>query len=201
MQRILLTFVDDIYEDLELWYPKLRLEESGFPTRMAAREIKTYSGKHGYPATADLLLKNARSKDFCGLLIPGGFMPDKLRRDPKVLSLTRDFFEQGKLVAFICHGGWIPISAKILQGKRVTGARGIKDDLENAGGIWVDEPVVVDGNLVSSRTPLDLPQFGEAMVRFLKPQQKIFIPPTTDSTDRQLRSRTLSPGRIKIRRA
>ena len=101
MQRILLTFVDDIYEDLELWYPKLRLEESGFPTRMAAREIKTYSGKHGYPATADLLLKNARSKDFCGLLIPGGFMPDKLRRDLKVLSLTREFFEQGKLVAVL----------------------------------------------------------------------------------------------------
>ena len=190
MQRILLTFVDDIYEDLELWYPKLRLEESGFPMRMAAREIKTYTGKHGYPATADLLLKNARSKDFCGLLIPGGFMPDKLRRDPKVLSLTREFFEQRKLVAFICHGGWIPISAKILQGKRVTGSRGIKDDLENAGGIWVDKPVVIDGNLVSSRTPLDLPQFGEAMVRFLKPQQKIFITPTTDST-----------GRIKIRRA
>ena len=94
-------------------------------------------------------------------------MPDKLRRDAKVLSLTREFFEQGKLVAFICHGGWIPISAKILNGRHVTGSRGIKDDLENAGAIWVDEPVVVDGNLISSRTPRDLPAFGKAMVKFL----------------------------------
>ena len=130
-------------------------------------EIRTYFGKHGYPATSDLLLADAHSEEFCGLLIPGGFMPDKLRRDAKVLSLTREFFEQGKLVAFICHGGWIPISAKILQGKRVTGSLGIKDDLENAGAIWVNEPVVVDGNLISSRTPLDLAPFAKAMVDFL----------------------------------
>ena len=135
--------------------------------RVAAPEIKSYKGKHGYPANSDLLIKDANSKDFCGLLVPGGFMPDKLRRDPKVLSLTREFFDQGKLVAFICHGGWIPISARILKGKRVTGSLGIKDDLENAGGIWVNEPVVVDGNLISSRTPLDLAPFGKAMVDFL----------------------------------
>lgn len=163
----MLTFVDDIYEDLELWYPKLRLEEAGYAVRLAAKELKTFKGKHGYPATSDLLLAEARSSEFCGLLIPGGFMPDKLRRDEKILSLTREFFETGKLVAFICHGGWIPISAKILKGKRVTGSRGIKDDLENAGAIWLDEAVVVDGNLISSRTPLDLPAFGKAMVDFL----------------------------------
>lgn len=167
MNKTVLTFVDDIYEDLELWYPKLRLEEAGYSVRMAAKELKTFSGKHGYPATADLLLSETRSSDFCGLLIPGGFMPDKLRRDEKVLALTREFFEAGKLVAFICHGGWIPISAKILKGKKTTGSRGIKDDLENAGAIWVDEPVVADGNLVSSRTPLDLPAFGKRMVEFL----------------------------------
>lgn len=169
MQRskTLLAFLDDIYEDLELWYPKLRLEEAGYALKCAAPEMKTFSGKHGYPAQADLLLKDARSKDFCGLLVPGGFMPDKLRRDAKVLSLTREFFEQGKLVAFICHGGWIPISAGILKGKRATGSRGIKDDLENAGAIWVDEPVVVDGNLISSRTPRDLAPFAAAMVQFL----------------------------------
>lgn len=165
--QTLLTFVEDIYEDLELWYPLLRVQEAGYTMRIAAPELKTYAGKHGYPATSDLLLKEARSEDFCGLLIPGGFMPDKLRRDPKVLSLTREFHEQGKLVAFICHGGWIPISAKILRGRRATGSLGIKDDLENAGAIWVNEPVVVDGNLVSSRTPRDLAAFGEAMVRFL----------------------------------
>jgi protease I len=165
--KSVLAFLDDVYEDLELWYPKLRLEEAGYALRCAAPEIRTYAGKHGYPAASDLLLTEARSEDFCGLLVPGGFMPDKLRRDAKVLSLTREFFAQGKLVAFICHGGWIPISAKILKGKRVTGSLGIKDDLENAGGLWVNESVVVDGNLISSRTPRDCAPFGAAMVKFL----------------------------------
>jgi protease I len=165
--KTVLAFLDDIYEDLELWYPKLRLEEAGYAVTCAAPELKTYAGKHGYPATADLVLRDARSRDFCGLLIPGGFMPDKLRRDAQVLSLTREFCEQGKLVAFICHGGWIAISARILSGKRATGSRGIKDDLENAGALWVDEPVVVDGNLISSRTPRDLAPFALAMVKFL----------------------------------
>lgn len=170
MPKTLLTFVEDIYEDLELWYPLLRLQEAGYAMRLAAPELRTYAGKHGYPATSDLLLAEASSRDFCGLLIPGGFMPNKLRRDAKVLSLTREFFEQGKLVAFICHGGWIPISAKILDGKRVTGSLGIKDDLENAGGLWVNEPVVVDGPLISSRTPRDLAPFAKAMVEFLQAQ-------------------------------
>jgi protease I len=168
MTKTLLTFVDDIYEDLELWYPLLRLQEAGYGMRLAAPELRTYTGKHGYPATSDMLLQEARSEDFCGLLIPGGFMPDKLRRDAKVLALTREFFRSGKLVAFICHGGWIPISAKILQGRRVTGSLGIKDDLENAGGVWVNQPVVVDGNLISSRTPRDLAPFARAMVDFLQ---------------------------------
>ncbi len=170
--KTVLAFLDDVYEDLELWYPKLRLEEAGYALKCAAPEIRTYAGKHGYPAASDLLLKDARSENFCGLLVPGGFMPDKLRRDAKVLSLTREFFEQGKLVAFICHGGWIPISAKILKGKRVTGSLGIKDDLENAGGIWVNEAVVVDGNLISSRTPKDCASFGAAMVDFLNKESR-----------------------------
>jgi protease I len=168
MPKTLLTFVDDVYEDLELWYPLLRMQEAGYAMRLAALELRTYTGKHGYPAKSDLRLADARTQDFCGLLVPGGFMPDKLRRDPTVLSLTREFFQEGKLVAFICHGGWIPISARILKGKRVTGSLGIKDDLENAGGIWVDEPVVVDGNLISSRTPRDLATFAKAMVDFLQ---------------------------------
>src|SRR4029450_6591995 len=129
---------------------------------------RSFRGKHGYPAAAETLIGEVKSADFLGLLIPGGFMPDKLRRDAKVLSLTREFFEQGKLVAFICHGGWIPISAKIVRGKRVTRSLGIKADLENAGGLWVDEPVVVEGNLVSSRTPRDLAAFARAMVDFLQ---------------------------------
>jgi protease I len=163
----MLSFLDDVYEDLELWYPKLRLEAAGYELVLAGPEVKNFFGKHGYPAKADMRIADAHSQDYCGLLVPGGFMPDKLRRDAKVLALTQEFFEAGKLVAFICHGGWIPISAKILRGKMATGSLGIKDDLENAGALWVDEPVVVDGNLISSRTPRDLPAFGEAMVKFL----------------------------------
>jgi protease I len=167
MPKPLLALVDDVYEDLELWYPLLRLQESGYAVRLAALEIRTYTGKHGYPARSDLLLADAHSQEYSGLLVPGGFMPDKLRRETKVLALTREFFEQKKLVAFICHGGWIPISARILKGRRATGSSGIRDDLENAGAIWVDEPVVVDGNLISSRTPRDLAWFAKAMVDFL----------------------------------
>lgn len=167
MNKQVLAFVGDIYEDLELWYPKLRLEAAGFGVKVAGEEVRTFAGKHGYPAAADLRIADAKSTAFAGLLIPGGFMPDKLRRNPDVLRLTREFFEKGKLVAFICHGGWIPISAKILKGKRATGSLGIKDDLENAGAIWVDEAVVVDGNVISSRTPKDLPAFGEALVEWL----------------------------------
>ena len=168
MSKPLLAFVDDTYEDLELWYPKLRLEEAGYTTRLVSTELKTFTGKHGYPAKADLLLSDVLASDYAALLIPGGFMPDTLRRNERVLSLTREIFEAGKLVAFICHGGWIPISAKILRGKKVTGSRGIKDDLENAGGIWIDAPVVVDGNLISSRTPLDLAAFAKAMLDYLQ---------------------------------
>jgi protease I len=167
MAETILAFVDDVYEDLELWYPKLRLEEAGFPTILAGPDLRTYTGKHGYPAKSDVRIAEVDSRDYAGLLIPGGFMPDKLRRDEKVLSLTREFLEQSKLIAFICHGGWIPISARILKGRRATGSLGIKDDLENAGAVWVDAPVVVDGNLVSSRTPRDLAPFAHAMVAFL----------------------------------
>jgi protease I len=168
MSKNFLAFVGDIYEDLELWYPKVRLEEAGYTTHLAGDEIRTYTGKHHYPAMADVLVGKVRSEDYAGLLIPGGFMPDKLRRNADVLRLTREFHQQGKLVAFICHGGWIPISAKILKGKRATGTTAIKDDLENAGAIWIDEPVVIDGNLISSRTPKDLAVFAKAMVRFLE---------------------------------
>jgi protease I len=168
MQKNLLALVDDVYEDLELWYPKLRLEEAGYNTTLAGEELKTYKGKHGYPAEAEVEIDRVRPMDYCGILIPGGFMPDKLRRDAKVLAMVKDFYERGNLVAFICHGGWIPISAKILKGKKATGSLGIKDDLIIAGAIWADEPVVVDGNLISSRTPKDLPAFGNEMVKWLR---------------------------------
>jgi protease I len=153
-------FTADIYEDLELWYPKLRLIEAGAEVVVAGPERGiSYAGKNGYPCVSDAAIRDVRAVDFDGLVVPGGFMPDKLRRDPLVLQLTRDFAETGKLVAAICHGGWIPISARVYRGVRVTGSPGIKDDLINAGALWEDAPVVVDRHFVSSRKPDDLPEF------------------------------------------
>jgi protease I len=161
-------FVDNIYEDLELWYPKLRLVEAGAAVVVAGPEAgKTYEGKNGYPCVADAAIAEMSARDFDGLVVPGGFMPDKLRRDPHVLQLVRDFAQAGKPVAAICHGGWIPISAGVYRGVRVTGSAGIKDDLINAGAIWEDAPVVVDRHFISSRKPDDLPEFCRAILRVM----------------------------------
>jgi protease I len=164
----LLMFVDDVYEDLELWYPKLRLTEAGAHVTVAGPEMgRKYHGKHGYPCAADAAIADMEAADFHGLVIPGGFMPDKLRRDQKVLQLVRDCAETGKLVAAICHGGWIPISAGVYRGVRVTGSAGIKDDLVNAGAIWQDAAVVIDRHFVSSRKPDDLPDFCRGILQVL----------------------------------
>jgi protease I len=166
--RHFLMFVDDIYEDLELWYPKLRMLEAGARVTVAGPSAGgKYSGKHGYPCTSDSAIDDMEVGDFDGVIIPGGFAPDKLRRDPKVLALVREFAQAGKLVAAICHGGWIPISAGVYRGVRVTGSLGIKDDLVNAGAIWVDAPVVVDRHFVSSRKPDDLPDFCRGILEVM----------------------------------
>lgn len=160
-----LAFVDDVYEDLELWYPKLRLAEAGAETVLAGPKAAVkYLGKHGYPCVSDAAIVDCSESDYDAVLLPGGFMPDKLRRDSHVKSLVQQFSASKKCVAAICHGGWMAISAGVYCGVRVTGSLGIKDDLENAGAIWVDAPVVVDGHFVSSRKPDDLPQFVEAMI-------------------------------------
>lgn len=164
--RRFLMFVDDVYEDLELWYPKLRLVEAGAHVTVAGPKAEAkYVGKNGYPCKSDAAIAEMEEADFHGVVIPGGFMPDKLRRDPKVLDLVRRFSAAGKLVAAICHGGWIPISAGVYRGVRATGSPGIKDDLVNAGAIWEDRPVVVDRHFVSSRKPDDLPQFCQGILR------------------------------------
>lgn len=163
-----LAFVGDVYEDLELWYPKLRLIEAGAEVVVAGPEAQqVYQGKHGYPAQSDVALADCQATDFDALLVPGGFMPDKLRRDPAVLQLVRDFDEQRKPIAAICHGGWIPISAYVYRGVRVTGSPGIKDDLVNAGASYEDASVVVDGHHVSSRRPDDLPDFCRALIQLM----------------------------------
>jgi protease I len=163
-----MMFVGDEYEDLELWYPKLRLAEAGAHVTVAGPAAETeYRGKRGYPARSDTAIELMECDDFHGVVIPGGFMPDKLRRDENVKRLVREFAQSGKLVAAICHGGWIPISAGVYRGVRVTGSLGIKDDLVNAGAIWEDAAVVVDRNFVSSRKPDDLPDFCRAIVEVM----------------------------------
>jgi len=155
------------YEDLEIWYPKLRVQEAGYRTVVAGLGEKSYSGKHGYPCPVDANIRDVRAADFVGVLAPGGWAPDKIRRDPDVLSRVREMHEAGKVVATICHGPWILISAGIVKGRRMTSTVGIRDDLVNAGAQWVDEPVVIDGNIISSRVPKDLPMFGRELVRML----------------------------------
>jgi protease I len=163
-----LFFAGPQYEDLELWYPKIRLEEEGVATTVAGLGEKTYQGKRGYPVTVDTNVDQIDARQFDGLVIPGGFAPDQLRRYETVLRITREIYQAGKPVAFICHAGWVPISAKILKGKHATSVRAIKDDMENAGVIWEDSPVVVDGNVISSRTPADLPHFCRALLAALR---------------------------------
>lgn len=160
-----LAFVGTDYEDLELWYPKLRLIEAGATFVTAGPEAgKNYTGKNGYPCVSDIAIQGIDIAKYDGLICGGGWMPDKLRRDPEVLRITREFSEAGKLVAAICHGGWIPISAGIYRGVRVTGSPGIKDDLINAGAVFEDSAVVVDRHFVSSRRPDDLPDFCKGIL-------------------------------------
>ncbi|MBI4478030.1 MAG: type 1 glutamine amidotransferase [Acidobacteria bacterium] len=166
--RRVLMFVEDLYEDLELWYPKLRLIEAGAHVTVAGPEARhTYKGKHGYPCTSDARIDDLNAAEYDALVLPGGFAPDKLRRLPKVLELTRQFHQSEKVVAHICHAGWIPISAGIMRGYRCTSTPAIKDDLINAGATWVNEPVVVDRHMITSRGPDDLPMFCQAILTAL----------------------------------
>lgn len=158
-------FIENVFEDMELLYPYYRLIEAGAEVVVAGPKANTlYKGKNGYPFKSTAAITDQRAEDFDLLVIAGGFAPDKLRRDPKVQELTREIHEAGKVVAHICHGGWIPISAGIMDGFTCTSTPGIKDDLENAGAKWVDKEVVIDRNQISSRKPDDLPAFCKAII-------------------------------------
>ncbi len=152
------------YEDLEVWYPKLRLEAAGISAPLVGLRGQLYHGKHGYPAPVEVSIEDVDPANLAGVLAPGGWAPDKIRRDPRALQIVRTVHERGGLVATICHGPWVLISAGIVRGRRLTSTVGIRDDVVNAGAEWVDAPVVRDGNLISSRVPKDLPAFGEALV-------------------------------------
>lgn len=166
-QRIAIL-VGPEYEDLEAWYPKLRLEAAGYEAPLVGSAAGVVLGKHGYPAPIEQLASELDPATLAGVVAPGGWAPDKLRRDPAVVNLLRQVHARGDLLATICHGPWMLISAGLVRGRRMTSSRGVTDDLVNAGATWVDEAVVVDGNIISSRVPKDLPAFGEAMLDWLK---------------------------------
>jgi protease I len=161
------------FEDLELWYPVIRLREFGITVHLAGEEKqKKYSGKHGVPAKADIAFTDLDPSEYNGLMIPGGWAPDKLRRDKEVLWFVQEMNKQNKPIGEICHAGWVLISAGILEGRRVTSTPAIKDDMKNAGAHWSDEPVVIDQNLVSSRRPVDLPIYMKTYIDLI---DKIYL--------------------------
>lgn len=167
--KTILIFVGDDYEDMELQYPKYRLLEAGADVVVAGLEANvTYHGKYGYPQKSQAAASDLKASDFHGVVVPGGWMPDKLRRYPAVLDLVRDIDAAGQCVASICHGPWINISAGVVKGKKYTSTPGLTDDLKNAGAIWSDAPVIVDGHHVSSRRPDDLPQFMRETIKVLE---------------------------------
>jgi len=160
---------EDYYEDLELWYPLLRLREAGATVSvvgMPGEEV--YYSKHDYPVEPDAAVDEVTADDFDALIVPGGYAPDYIRRHPPMLDLVKAVYDQGGIVAFICHAGWVPISAGIVDGKRVTSVSSIKDDLINAGAKWQDQEVVRDGSLISSRGISDLPVFCRTIIEALQ---------------------------------
>jgi protease I len=161
------VLVENMYEDLELWYPYYRLLEAGAEVRIVGPEAKVYESKHGYPARADVRASEVSAEEFDAVVVPGGYAPDLLRRHQAVLDLVRGIWERGGVVAAICHAAWVPISAGIMKGRRATCVSAIKDDLINAGATYLDQEVVVDGNFISSRSPRDLPAFLPAIIAAL----------------------------------
>ncbi|OGS34141.1 MAG: protease [Elusimicrobia bacterium RIFOXYB2_FULL_49_7] len=162
------VLVEDNYQVLEVWYPYFRLREEGMETILVGTgKKKEYKSKEGYAAVEELSMREIKEEDFAGVIIPGGYAPDILRRYKEINAFVRDMHDAGKLVAAICHGGWVLASAGILNGRQVTSFYAIKDDMVNAGAQYFDKEVVVDGNIITSRSPYDLPAFCTQIVGFL----------------------------------
>jgi protease I len=160
------VLVEQQYQEMEVWYPVYRLREAGCKVTLVGPDGgQTYPSKLGYPARSDKAARDASANDFDILVIPGGFAPDYLRRDPAILKLVSAMAEQGKVVAAICHGPWVLCSTQALKGKRATCFFAIKDDVSNAGATYVDAEVVRDGNLITSRKPDDLPAFLQSIIQ------------------------------------
>ncbi len=166
--RKIIILVETFYNEFEFWYPYYRLKEAGAQvTVVGSGSAEVYKSKAGIPVTVDTTADKIAIADYDGVVIPGGYAPDHMRRYPAMVGLVRDIAEAGKLVAAICHAGWMLVSADIIRGRTVTSYFSIKDDLVNAGGNWVDKEAVVDGSLVTSRTPDDLPAFMRAVIGVL----------------------------------
>lgn len=161
--------VDELYQVLEVWYPYYRFREAGLEVNLVAAEAnKSYPSKEGYPCVSEIAAVNAKAEDYDCMLVPGGFAPDFMRRSAEVIQFANDMVDAGKVIAAICHGGWLLCSAKAFKGKRATCFMAIKDDIINAGAEYVDEECVVDGNLITSRKPDDLPAFCTAILEALE---------------------------------
>ena len=160
--------VDEMYQTLEVWYPYYRLTEAGFKVNFVAAEAKKeYHSKEGYPCISDISVKQAKAGDYDCMVVPGGFAPDYMRRSADVIKFANDMVNAGKIIAAICHGGWLLCSTQIYKGKKATCFMAIKDDIKNAGADYVDAECVVDGNLITSRKPDDLPAFCKAILEKL----------------------------------
>ncbi|WP_257350440.1 type 1 glutamine amidotransferase domain-containing protein [Pseudalkalibacillus decolorationis] len=168
-----IAFVENDFEDLEMWYPVLRLREEGATVHVVGdQENKEYVGKYGVPIVSDYSYNDVNFYEYDAVLVPGGWAPDKLRRDKKVIEIIQYMNDQKQIIGQICHAGWVLISAGILSGKRVTSTPGIKDDMTNAGADWTDDAVVVDGHIVSSRRPPDLPDYLRELINVLENKSK-----------------------------
>lgn len=161
--------VEDLYQVLEVWYPLFRLREEGIKVQVVGTGTKeVYNSKEGYPIKVDTSIQKVKPTDFDGVIIPGGYAPDILRRYEKVVNFVKRLYIDGRIVASICHGGWLLVSAGILKGHKATSFFAIKDDLIAAGAKFLDREVVVDGNLITSRKPEDLPRFLEEIIKAVK---------------------------------
>lgn len=161
------VFIENTYQELEFWYPYLRLKEAGCEVTIIGPKETTYKSKLGYEVKAEMTAENALKHNFDALIIPGGYAPDLMRVCEPMVKLVQQTFEKKQVIAAICHAIWVPISAKIVSGKKATCYHTVRDDLQNAGGSYLDQSVVVDGNLITSRQPDDLPDFCKAIIEKL----------------------------------
>ena len=163
------VMIDEMYQVLEVWYPYYRLKEAGFDVNLVAAEAdKQYHSKKGYPCISDMAAGEGNALDYDCMVVPGGFAPDFMRRSQNVLKFANDIVNAGKVVAAICHGGWLLCSTSAFKDKKATSFMAIKDDIINAGAEYIDAECVVDGNLITSRKPDDLPAFCNAIIQALK---------------------------------